>query len=164
MTSWHLGVICTGNICRSPMAEVVLRKLVADDPILVERVKISSAGTARWHVGAAMDPRAQAALTRAGFTEPGSPGAFADRAYLASLDLAIVMTREQREDIHDRFGDKLEVHLLRQYHDPPVELDVADPYYGDQHDFDACLESIRAAAPRVTLALRRRLDADSREV
>ena len=164
MTSWHLGVICTGNICRSPMAEVVLHQLVADDPILMERVKVSSAGTARWHVGADMDPRARAALTKAGFTEPGSPGAFADKAYLDSLDLAIVMTREQREDIHDRIGDRLEVHLLRQYHDPPVELDLADPYYGDQRDFDACLDSIRAAAPRVTLALRRRLDANSREV
>ncbi|MDE3043703.1 MAG: hypothetical protein KGJ10_02610 [Acidobacteriota bacterium] len=163
MTSWHLGVICTGNICRSPMAEVVLRQLIADDPILAAQVRVSSAGTARWHVGADMDPRARAALTKAGFTERGSPGAFADRDYLASLDLAIVRTREQRQDVHERVGDQLEVHLLRQYENPPVELDLADPYYGDQRDFDVCLESIRAAAPRVTAALRRRLDAGSRE-
>ena len=56
--------VCTGNICRSPTAEGVFRKLV-DDAGLGARIQIDSAGTGAWHIGEAPDPRtAEAALGR----------------------------------------------------------------------------------------------------
>ncbi|MGH9088858.1 MAG: low molecular weight phosphotyrosine protein phosphatase, partial [Acidimicrobiales bacterium] len=65
-----LCLVCTGNICRSPMAEVVLRELAArralDAGTLADRVHITSAGTGHWHVGEPMDPRARAALEARG--------------------------------------------------------------------------------------------------
>jgi protein-tyrosine phosphatase len=155
-------MICTGNICRSPMAEVVLAHLVEADPSLRGRVDVTSAGTANWHVGAAMDPRARDALDRAGFANEGTPAAFADRAYLDSHDIVVTMTREHAHDVRRRLSNEsTEVVLLRNLLDPGKNLDVADPYYGDDAEFDECLELIRRGGQRLTLALRSRLDADS---
>ena len=47
----RVATICTGNICRSPMAEVILKHLIAEDPELNRHVLVTSAGTASWHVG-----------------------------------------------------------------------------------------------------------------
>ena len=55
--------VCTGNICRSPMAEVVLRSL-AEQAGLGSAIEISSAGTGEWHLGEHADSRALAALER----------------------------------------------------------------------------------------------------
>lgn len=164
MVQWELGVICTGNICRSPMAEIVFRDQVAQDRFLDGRVEVSSAGTARWHVGAPMDPRARAALVRAGFSNPYTAGAFANRDYLSTLDLAVVMTHEQRSDVRARIGNDLEVLLLRELLEPPVSRDLADPYYGDDEEFDECLRTIQLAGQRLTSVLRQRLGAGSSEV
>jgi len=157
-------MICTGNICRSPMAEVVLAHMVDADPSLRGRVDVTSAGTANWHVGAAMDPRARDALDRAGYSNHGTPAAFADRAYLDRHDIVGTMTREHASDVRRRLSNNTtQVVLLRNLVDPGKNLDVADPYYGDDAEFDECLELIRAGGRRLTLALRSRLDADSFE-
>jgi protein-tyrosine phosphatase len=157
-------MICTGNICRSPMAEVVLAHMVDADPSLRGRVDVTSAGTANWHVGAAMDPRARDALDRAGYSNHGTPAAFADRAYLDRHDIVVTMTREHASDVRRRLSNNTtQVVLLRNLVDPGKNLDVADPYYGDDAEFDECLELIRAGGRRLTLALRSRLDADSFE-
>jgi protein-tyrosine phosphatase len=158
-------MICTGNICRSPMAEVVLAAMVDAEPSLRGRVDVTSAGTANWHVGAAMDPRARGALDRAGYANDGSPAAFADRAYLDGQDIVVTMTREHANDVRHRLSNQsTEVVLLRNLLEPGKNLDVADPYYGDDTEFDQCLELIRRGGQRLTLALRSRLDADSFEV
>jgi low molecular weight protein-tyrosine phosphatase len=157
-------MICTGNICRSPMAEVVLAQMVEDSPSLRGRVDVTSAGTANWHVGATMDPRARGALDRAGFTREGTPAAFADREYLNGHDIVVVMTREHARDVRRRLSNgSTEVILLRNLLDPGQNLDVADPYYGDDTEFDQCLELIRRGGQRLTSALHSRLDADSFE-
>ena len=57
MTTYRVGLVCLGNICRSPMAEVVLRAAV-DAHGLGHRVEVSSCGTGDWHLGEPMDPRA----------------------------------------------------------------------------------------------------------
>src|SRR5277367_4752027 len=160
----RVAMICTGNICRSPMAEVVLAHMVDADPSLRGRVQVTSAGTANWHVGAVMDPRARDALDRAGFVFEGTPAAFADRAYLDSHDIVVTMTREHASDVRRRLSNRsTEVVLLRNLLDPGKNLDVADPYYGDDAEFDQCLELIRRGGQRLTSALRSRLDADSFE-
>ncbi|MEO9180080.1 MAG: low molecular weight phosphotyrosine protein phosphatase [Acidimicrobiales bacterium] len=161
----RVAVICTGNICRSPMAEVVLAQLIAADPTLRGRVVVTSAGTAQWHVGAQMDKRARDALDRAGFGNPGTPAAFADRAYLNAHDIVVAMTREHMRDVNQRLSnDDTEVILFRNLLQPEQNLDVADPYYGDASEFDDCLELLREGGLCLTLALRRRLGADSSEV
>jgi len=161
----HVAVVCTGNICRSPMAEVALRHLIADDDELRGAVMVTSAGTADWHVGSEMDPRARSALNRAGLYLPGTPAAFADRAYLNVHDVVVVMTREHRDDVRHRLtNESTDVVMARNLLEPGRDLDVADPYYGDDRAFDDCLELLRRAGQRLTVALRQRLGASSFEV
>jgi len=65
-------MVCLGNICRSPMADVVLTQRV-DDAGLAGRVTVSSCGTGDWHLGDPMDERA-AAVLRANDYDPSEIG------------------------------------------------------------------------------------------
>jgi protein-tyrosine phosphatase len=153
-----VAMICTGNICRSPMAEVVLKHLIADEPALAGHVLVTSAGTASWHVGSAMDPRAREALDRAGYRLGGSRGAYASREFLDAQDVVIVMTREHRADVRARLTNpRTEVVLWRHLIDPTKDLDVPDPYYGDDAEFDDCLGVITAGGEPLISLLRSQL-------
>ncbi len=154
-----VATICTGNICRSPMAEVVLKHLIADDPSLAGRVEVTSAGVANWHVGDEMDPRARRALDRAGYSLQGSLGAYASPEYLDAQDFVTVMTREHLSEVRRRLTNPgTNVLLWRHLIDPERDLDVADPYYGDDAEFDQCLTVLSSGAQRFTSLLRSRLD------
>ncbi len=141
------------------MAEVVLKHLVAADPFLSERVSVASAGTARWHVGDPMDPRARRALDRAGYHLPGAPGIYADSDFLDRQDLILVMTREHRDDVRERLRRATpEVILWRDLFEATPDLDLADPYYGDDREFDECLAALANASPALLSLLHQRLD------
>jgi len=64
-SAYRVCFVCTGNICRSPAAEVVVRELVEQAGLT--GVELDSSGTDGWHVGAPADPRALRALTAAGY-------------------------------------------------------------------------------------------------
>lgn len=122
------------------MGEVALTQLVQTTPELGGAVAVSSAGTARWHEGAPMDPRARRALDRAGFLGPGTNAAFADTSYIDRHDLLLVMTREHRLDVlARRTNPNTEVLLIRNVLTPGLDLEVADPYYGSDREFGDCL-------------------------
>lgn len=129
----HVALICTGNICRSPIAEVVLRRMVSDDQSLTRRVVVSNAGTTRGHRGNPMEERARRALDRAGFTEPGSVATYADRRYLDEQDIVIVTTRAELHEVrHRRTNAATDGVMLRNLIEPGLALDVADPFCGDE--------------------------------
>jgi protein-tyrosine phosphatase len=153
-----VATICTGNICRSPMAEVILKHLIAEDPELNRHVLVTSAGTASWHVGSAMDPRALEALDRAGYRLDGSRAAYANREFLDAQDLVLVMTREHLTDVRTRLTNlDTEVVLWSNLIDRGTDLDVADPYYGGDTEFDDCLGVIFAGAEALMSLLRSQL-------
>ncbi len=90
-----------------------------------------------------MDLRARAALDRAEFTTEGTVAQHATSSYLATLDLAVVMTREHRIDVRKQQIDSASpVWLIRSLLEPVHELDLADPYYGDSSEFDQCLATV----------------------
>ena len=150
MKPLHVAVVCTGNICRSPMGEVALIHLLAATSALSSSVTVTSAGTARWHEGSPMDPRARRSLDRAGFLEAGSSAAYADTAYLDRQDLVLVMTREHRTDVRERLSNpRTQVMMVRNLVTPGLDLDVADPYYGTDKDFDSCLRTLTEASQRL---------------
>ena len=138
--TFDLCFVCTGNICRSPMAEVVFRHLAAqptvDGGLLAERVAVTSAGTGPWHEGEPMDPRARSALERRGYRDHGHVARQVDGRGLARLDLLVALDRTHL--VPGPPGV-----LLRSF-DPtrPEALDVPDPYYGDAKGFATCLEII----------------------
>ena len=138
--------VCLGNICRSPTAEGVFRRLL-DERCLAERVEVDSCGIGPWHVGKAPDPRAREAATRRG------------------VDLSALRARQLADDDFDRFDM-----LLAMDHDnlaaiearrPPQcqvparlflgyaghpDRAVPDPYYGGDQGFDEVLDLIEAAS------------------
>jgi len=161
-TNLRVAMICTGNICRSPMAEVVVKKFVDADSSLRGSVHVTSAGTANWHVGSPMDDRARRALDRAGFDGVGSLATYADRAYLDDQDLIVGMTREHVHEVRKRLtNEATEVLLLRNLIEPGRNLDLFDPYYGGDDEFDECLGVLRRGGRRLTSEFRQRLDGDS---
>ncbi len=155
--------VCTGNICRSPMADVVLRHLagvaaVGDGMRLADRLEVSSAGTSGWHTGEPMDERALAALVRRGYADHGHVARAFDRSWFETADLVVCLDRGHRETLaglarsafgDDRFEDRLV--LLRTY-DPAAggAVDVPDPYYGDDAEFERCLDLVESACRGLT--------------
>jgi protein-tyrosine phosphatase len=147
---FHVTVVCTGNICRSPMGEVILRDLF-DEAGLGDMVTVDSAGTTRWEVGNPMDRRAVAELRRRGYDGSAhvarmfEPGWFPETDLVLAADAghASVLRRWARTR-----EDAAKVHLLREF-DPLATaagtLDVDDPWYGDEEDFVRCFTEVEAA-------------------
>ena len=146
--------VCTGNICRSPMADVVLRA-VAGDTVLADgsrlsaHLEVTSAGTGSWHAGEPMDPRALAALEAAGYRDHGHVARGFDAARLAELDLVVGLARRHTQTLKGlaraRGLDDGRLVLLRAYdRSAGGDVDVPDPYYGSDADFAACLAMVEA--------------------
>ncbi len=146
--------VCSGNICRSPTAEMVLRARLAEAG-WAEQVVIDSAGTGPWHAGKDMDPRAREALCRHGY-QPQVHVArqfqaedFASRDLVIALDGGHVSRLGQLARLaEDPAEAAASIVLLRSYDPAAVaagELDVPDPYYGDEEGFELALAQIEAA-------------------
>jgi protein-tyrosine phosphatase len=138
--------VCTGNICRSPTAEGVMRRLV-ERAGLAAAIEIDSAATGPWHVGDEADERARAAGERRGFcidsiARQVTPADFARFDYLIAMDRTHVRDLER---LAPR-GARGVVRLLRSF-DPaaPAGAAVPDPYYGGADGFEEVLDICEAA-------------------
>jgi protein-tyrosine phosphatase len=145
---YRVCFVCSGNICRSPTAEVVLRRLV-EEAGLAGVVQVDSAGTGSWHVGADADDRAVAALRRRGYPVRRHGARQVGAGDLARCDLLVALDTEHAEELR-RLATTQEqaakVRLLRSF-DPaadPGDLDVPDPYYAGRRTFDHVLDLIEA--------------------
>jgi protein-tyrosine phosphatase len=139
--------VCMGNICRSPTAEGVFRKLVADAG-LAERIQSDSAGTHAFHTGSAPDRRAQAAAERRGFmlsdirSRPITADDFERHDYILAMDL------DNLEILHEHAGDEhgSKVMLLLQFAEGDPQSEVPDPYYGGSAGFERVLDLVEQAS------------------
>jgi protein-tyrosine phosphatase len=102
--------VCLGNICRSPMAERLLAKLVADrlGDGAEAYVHSESAGTSGWHVGERMYPPASHELKRRGATDAGFRARRLTGAHIDTADLILTATAEQLEVVNDLRPDAFE--------------------------------------------------------
>lgn len=162
--------VCTGNICRSPTAEVVFRHLLADAG-LAQHALVSSAGTGPWHAGHDMDPRARQTLLARGYR----PDPHIARQFLAGdfdrYDLVLAidsghLARLARMALTagDPVGAVASLSLLRSYDPAAVsagEWDVPDPYYDDERGFDLVLDQVERACAGLLAALLPRLAGSS---
>jgi protein-tyrosine phosphatase len=156
---YRVCLVCLGNICRSPMAETVLRAEVAAAG-LDGAVVVDSAGTGDWHVGDTMDPGARDALARRGHDGSAHRARQFEPSWLAERDLILAMdsrnlanlrsmARAQGEDT-DRirlFGKVGEI----------GGQDIPDPWGGGPDEFGHVLDLLGAAAPVIAARLARQL-------
>ncbi|MDI6910785.1 low molecular weight protein-tyrosine-phosphatase [Nocardioides sp.] len=168
---YHVAVVCLGNICRSPMAQVVLSERVADAG-LDDRVTVTSAGTGGWHVGGPMDPRAAATLTRSGYDASRHRVRQWDARDAA--DLVLAMDAQNHADLSDLEDPAVgtaedpavdtavdppdgtgRVRLFREF--DPVEPggDVPDPYYGGDSGFEEVFAMVERTARSLVQTLER---------
>jgi protein-tyrosine phosphatase len=135
----HVEVVCTGNICRSPIGEVVLRAKLAEAGI--DDVVVTSSGTGGWHSGDPMDSRAAAALARHGYDGSAHRAREFRSYWFGERDLVLAMDSGHLSTLVLRAGAGVVV---------PIELfadaDVPDPYDGDDTNFDDVLTQIETAA------------------
>lgn len=164
---YRICFVCTGNICRSPMAAVVLESRARSTTVggagaLAERLSVSSVGTGPWHVGEPMDPRARAALARSSYDGNSHVARQVDLDELSDADLVVCLDRRHLDTLRSltRAGDLAERMVMLRRFDPGAgaSTDVADPYYGEISDFEECLEVIEAACRGLVAELARSLE------
>ena len=140
-TPYRIALVCLGNLCRSPMAAVVLQQLI-EEAGLDDRVEVTSAGTGGWHTGEPMDDRAAATLRDAGFDPSDHRASLFDAGWF-DRDLVLVMDASNLADVRALGGDDHRVLLFRAF-DPEggPDAEVPDPWYGGRQGFDDVLAMV----------------------
>ncbi|WP_099039730.1 protein tyrosine phosphatase [Mycobacterium neglectum] len=144
----HITFICSGNICRSPMAEIMFAQQIAARG-LADAVHINSAGTFAWRKSRGLDPRATPVLRQHGYPAPSHRTSQLTAAHLRA-DLLVCAGRKHLAHLADYGGVPGERLALLRAFDPkwagrPDVPDVADPYYNGE--FAATFAAIDAALP-----------------
>ena len=139
--------VCMGNICRSPTAEGVFRRLVEEHGLAGE-VEVDSAGTHDYHVGDPPDRRAQAIALRRGYSIEHLRGRQVEEVDFARFDYVLAMDQENLTSLRRRCPPKHEhkVSLLLAHSRKYPNLDVPDPYFGGPGGFELVLDMVEDAA------------------
>ncbi len=156
---YRIVFVCTGNICRSPMAEVITRSLatstaLADGSPLNDHLDVRSAGTGPWHEGEPMHPLAQTALARAAHPHHDHVAHQFMSSELGRIELLVALDRRHQQTLRSLGADPERIALLRAF-DPGsgAAADVPDPYYGDDAVFDQCRDMIAAGCTGLVASL-----------
>ncbi|MBS4097404.1 MAG: low molecular weight phosphotyrosine protein phosphatase [Sulfuricella sp.] len=139
--------VCMGNICRSPTAEGVFRRLVAEAG-LTDAVLIDSAGTHAYHIGKPPDRRAQAAAEKRGYQLSGLRGRQVSAEDFVEFDYILAMDEENLSNLkrvsHAHYHAKLSLFL--EHGTRFSEREVPDPYYGGDQGFEHVLDLVEDAS------------------
>lgn len=159
---YRVCIVCSGNICRSPIGEVVLRAKL-DEAGLGDAVEVDSVGTGPWHVGEPADERARAVLAAHGYDGTTHQARQLDPEWLGRRDLMLALDaghlRSLRHDAAETDAHP-QIRLMREFDPQAVAahtLEVADPYYDGAAEFEECLAQIERAADGVVTALEEHL-------
>jgi protein-tyrosine phosphatase len=151
--SYRICCVCLGNICRSPMAEVMLREQVAKAG-LADRVTVDSAGTGDWHVGGPMNDRARRQLARGGYDGEPHRARQINPSWLSERELVLAMDTANLRDLRAMApaDDVGRIRLFGEVAGLGGE-DVPDPYYGTEADFALVLAMLETGMARLAARL-----------
>jgi protein-tyrosine phosphatase len=154
MTTTRILFVCLGNICRSPMAEGVFRR-VAEEEGLLDHFAIDSAGLGNWHVGQAPDHRAQAAVSARGVDISSQRARQVAPEDFGNYDLLLVMDAANYAELRRRAPAeaRAKIHRFLDFAPEAGTKDVPDPFFGGTEGFDHALDLIEAAARGLLAAL-----------
>ncbi|MGB4324409.1 MAG: low molecular weight protein-tyrosine-phosphatase [Candidatus Nanopelagicales bacterium] len=171
--AYRITTVCLGNICRSPMAEAVLRDRI-EQAGLTNRVAVDSAGTGDWHIGHDADERALSTLSDHDYSLKSHRARQIDSTWMNGLDLIVVMDSSNYTNVEYMINNSdhsPELIMFRAF-DPELshlpmphpDLDVPDPYYGSGDGFTTVLQMIERASDGLIAQLPQRLrTADSKD-
>ncbi len=157
---YNVMTVCTGNICRSPMAEIILRKFFQDRGLDEDQVRVESSGVSDEEFGNPIDRRAQKVLRERGYEVPADHFAHRiTREEAEDADLLLPMTADHMRALLRLLpsGKRSDVHLYRSF-DPDLpkpapgresQIDLVDPWYGGPHEFEVAIDQIEHTAPYI---------------
>jgi protein-tyrosine phosphatase len=139
--------VCMGNICRSPTAEGVFRKVVSEAELEAE-IHIDSAGTHAYHVNQPPDRRALAAAERRGILLDNILARRVVAEDFDRFDYILAMDEDNlmilRENAPEYCQSK--IRLFLEFSDSAPVLEVPDPYYGGSSGFERVLDLVETAS------------------
>lgn len=154
---YGIAFVCTGNICRSPSADVVLRAMLADpeliDPAVAATVTVGSCGLRSWHIGKPMDERSAAHLRSNGYDPSTVRAEQVDSSWLETYDVLLAMDRGHLAELTE-LGDG-PVLLFRDFDPIGTGEDTPDPYYGGDSGFSEVLQMVERTCQQLATQLAR---------
>ncbi len=126
--------VCLGNICRSPLAEVIVKAVAAKRGL--GHYYFESAGTGNWHVGGAADPRSAGKAREYGLDLSNHRAQQITTQNCGDWDWLIAMDTENRRDLLNMGVSPSQILMMRQFEGTSHILDVPDPYYGGPEGFE----------------------------
>jgi len=142
-------MVCLGNICRSPLAEGILRAKAAEAGINVE---IDSAGISNYHDGESPDHRAMETASQFGVDISYQRARKVQSSDYSDFDLLLAMDRSVYEDLNsgaEIYDKQDKVELFLHYSGQNDVDDVPDPYYGGSDGFKNVYKLIDEACERI---------------
>ena len=159
---YRVCLVCLGNICRSPMAETILRAEL-EAAGLDGKVVVDSAGTGDWHVGDGMDSGARSALAARGYDGSAHRARQIEPSWLAGYDLILAMDARNLADLR-RMALGQDVERIRLFGKVGGlagpgggGADIPDPWGGGPEEFGHVLDMLRTAAPVIAAQVARLL-------
>ncbi|MFJ7408365.1 MULTISPECIES: low molecular weight protein-tyrosine-phosphatase [unclassified Lysinibacillus] len=142
--------VCLGNICRSPMAEAVMRDLI-EKAKLNDKIKVDSAATSSWHIGEPPHRGTQDKLREYGISMIGIQSRQLHKRDFEQFDYIIGMDENNIRNIYTMLGNPDSPKIFRFLDLTDHRMDVPDPYYtGDfQETYDLVLEGCRALLDKI---------------
>lgn len=147
MKTVRVLMVCLGNICRSPLAEGVLKHKAP-----ANRVQVDSAGTSNYHIGEAPDPRSIAIARKYGIDIRSQRGRQFSARDFEDFDLIYAMDRSNYDHILSMAPDeasKAKVQMILNEVYPGEDMDVPDPYYGGDNGFDEVYKMLDQACDQI---------------
>jgi len=145
---------CSGNICRSPLAEAIFRSL-AHEAGFGPRFLVDSAGTHGFHEGDQADPRTRRVGRKHGLNVDSIARPVVDEDF-DRFDLILAMDQGHRRELLARAGGRrfATIRLMREFDPSAREQDVADPYYGGEEGFETMYAVLMPACRGLLESLR----------